>query len=628
MDCYPRHDLELFLHGDMSAVATAALVAHVEDCAACEEVLAELASAATLMAPAAPAHEDGEPVLSFLEHLRQAPSSVSDTMKDDPALALHPPAASSGNLSTQDSDVCALLRQRLAAVYPLGFAVWTSIMVLGHAGVDPLHPVGWYGWPALVALWGNQLVWTVGSLLIWLRRPWSLGGLRALEAAALVAHAGCLIVTSATQYRFFLTTGSAGSDVDIALLYASTLHNGFGWFAALVAWGLVFPHPWRRMLMLVCGLAACPLLVTGGLVLAEPAWLPALRFPLVLTGQMVVTGLAMAVFGSYRIKALEEAVAKARRAAREARQLGAYTLKRRLGKGGMGEVYLAEHRLLKRPCAVKLIRAERAGDPQVQARFDREVQATATLKHPNTVEIFDYGRTEDGTFYYVMEYLEGVSLEDAVRRYGPLPAARVACLLVQLCGALREAHRLGVIHRDIKPSNILLCRHGGLFDVVKLVDFGLALHKAGASSKLTHAGSLMGTPDYIAPEQADGSGVDARSDLYSVGATAYFLLTGRPLYTGETVLDILFAHRHQPVPELRATGPGAAEMAAILRRCLAKAPRQRFQDAVELERELRQCAEVAPWTEGEAQAWWEACIPSGDDPPSTSSVAAHSWRTG
>src|SRR5690606_32548061 len=203
-----------------------------------------------------------------------------------------------------------------------------------------------------------------------------------------------------------------------------------------------------------------------------------------------------------------------------------YLLKRRLGEGGMGEVYKAEHRLLKRPCVVKLIRAERAGDPRALARFDREVQATAQLKHPNTVEVFDYGRTEDGVFYYVMEYLEGLSLEEIVHRYGPLPPARVVRILRQVCGALREAHGLGLVHRDIKPSNILLCRYGGLDDMAKLLDFGLVQTASDpADNRLTQAGGFVGTPDFMSPEQASGAAPDARSDIYSLGATAFYLLS-------------------------------------------------------------------------------------------------------
>jgi serine/threonine-protein kinase len=202
----------------------------------------------------------------------------------------------------------------------------------------------------------------------------------------------------------------------------------------------------------------------------------------------------------------------------------------------MGEVYLAEHRLLKRPCAVKLNHPERAGDAAALHRFEREVRATAQLTHPNTVEIYDYGHAEDGTFYYVMEYLPGLDLDDLVTRYGPVPPARAVHFLRQLCGTSQKAHAAGLVHRDIKPGNVLVCRHGGRHDVAKLLDFGL-VQAAGARgddpSRLTATGAVVGTPAYMAPEQARGAeAADVRSDLYSLGALGYFLSAGRPPFQG------------------------------------------------------------------------------------------------
>jgi serine/threonine-protein kinase len=205
----------------------------------------------------------------------------------------------------------------------------------------------------------------------------------------------------------------------------------------------------------------------------------------------------------------------------------------------MGEVYLAEHVLLRRPCAVKLIRPERAGDPQALRRFEREVQATAALTHPNTVEVYDYGRADDGTFYYAMEYLRGLSLQELVARHGPLPPARAAHLLRQVCGALQEAHAGGLVHRDIKPSNVIVCQRGGVCDVAKLLDFGLvrAPCLGGGAETLTQEGTIAGTPAYMSPEQAKGlEDLDARSDIYSLGALAYFLVTGRPPFVRETAV--------------------------------------------------------------------------------------------
>src|SRR5256885_2896070 len=193
----------------------------------------------------------------------------------------------------------------------------------------------------------------------------------------------------------------------------------------------------------------------------------------------------------------------------------------------MGEVYFAEHQLLKRPCAIKLIRPSLSQQARVLARFELEVRATARLSHWNTVEVYDYGRTDDGTFFYVMEYLPGLSLAELVERHGPLPPERVIYLLRQACQALREAHGMGLIHRDIKPANIFAAQRGGLHDVTKLLDFGLAKRKAEAPAmQLSQHGSITGSPLYMSPEQASGQRADHRSDIYALGAVAYFLLTG------------------------------------------------------------------------------------------------------
>jgi serine/threonine-protein kinase len=309
----------------------------------------------------------------------------------------------------------------------------------------------------------------------------------------------------------------------------------------------------------------------------------------------------MAVFGSFKLSTLQ-------REAAAARQLGQYRLKERLGAGGMGEVYLAEHRLLKRPCALKLICPERAGDPEVIRRFEREVRAMARLTHFNTVEVFDYGRTQEGTFYYVMEYLAGPSLEQLVRRGGRLPAARAVHFVRQLCGALHEAHGVGLIHRDVKPGNVLVCRHGGLNDVVKLLDFGLVRQTGAApgTQQLTEEHLVMGTPDYIAPEQAQGAAeLDGRSDLYSLGALTFFLLTGEPPFGGATVLEKLFGHIHQSVRPPRALCPEVpADVEAVVLRCLEKTPDRRYQDATALERGLAACACADRWSQEDAAACW------------------------
>src|SRR5262249_28072905 len=284
---------------------------------------------------------------------------------------------------------------------------------------------------------------------------------------------------------------------------------------------------------------------------------------------------AIAVYGTHRVEAL-------RREASEARKFGQYVLKHRLGAGGMGEVYLAEHVLLRRPCAIKLIRPDRAGQPKNLLRFEREVRTTATLTHAHTVQIFDYGHAEDGTFYYVMEYLPGLTLEQLVKAHGPLPPGRAIHFLRQVCGALREAHAIGLIHRDIKPGNVMVCERGGRHDTAKLLDFGLVvpLGKSPGSEKLTREGAIAGTPAYMSPEQASGpEEIDGRSDIYSIGALAYFLLTGQPPFAGRSGVQVLAAHLYEPPPPLTTHRPEVpAELEAVVLKCLAKIPVDRYPD--------------------------------------------------
>jgi serine/threonine-protein kinase len=292
----------------------------------------------------------------------------------------------------------------------------------------------------------------------------------------------------------------------------------------------------------------------------------------------------------------------------EARKLGQYRQHEKLGVGGMGEVYLGEHVLMRRPCAIKVIHRDMAADPTQMSRFEREVRAMATLTHWNTVEVYDYGRTDDGTFYYVMEYLPGQNLESLVGRNGPLPPARVIHLLRQVCGALREAHAIGLLHRDIKPSNIIACERGGVHDVVKLLDFGLvqSIGLADVSPRLTTQGTILGSPQYMSPEQARGrSDLTPASDIYSVGGVAYFLLTGHSPFVRETVMELLIAHATDRVEPPRSVRPDIpADLEAVVLRCLEKEPSQRFADVAQLERALARCGVADEWTEGMAAEWW------------------------
>ena len=270
----------------------------------------------------------------------------------------------------------------------------------------------------------------------------------------------------------------------------------------------------------------------------------------------------------------------------------------------MGAVYHAHHALLRRPTAVKLMLPHLGAD--ALDRFEREVQAMSQLTHPNTVAVFDYGRNPDGALYYAMEYLGGTNLEDLVRDFGPQPANRVVDILVQVCGALQEAHERKLIHRDIKPPNILLCERGGIPDVAKVVDFGLVKEVTADTSQSTQV--IIGTPHYIAPEVVtDPTTITAAVDLYALGAVGYFLLTGRRVFEGaKTSVEVLVQHRTQTPqrPSQVASVHVPVELEDILMRCLAKRPQDRFASAAELAAALEQVPRTAGWDRAEARRWW------------------------
>ncbi|MFI5310230.1 MAG: serine/threonine-protein kinase [Gemmatimonadales bacterium] len=373
------------------------------------------------------------------------------------------------------------------------------------------------------------------------------------------------------------------------------------WVAIMVQYGIFIPNTWQRCAAAVGLIALCAigpdvfLLSTHGV-----AFRVAFTF-LAVKAQFLGFFGALSIYGSHRIDVLQQD-------AFVARKLGQYELKRQLGAGGMGEVHLAEHQFLRRPCAVKLIRPAPERDAGALARFEREVQVTATLTHPNAVQIFDYGHTDDGTFFYAMEYLPGLSLEELVDQYGPLPAGRAVHFLVQLCGALSEAHGLGLIHRDIKPSNVIICERGGVRDVAKLLDFGLVtpVHSETADPRITQEGVILGTPAFMSPEQCGGGDVlGPASDIYSMGALAYYVLTGRVTFPGRSAMKMLAAHVYEAPAAMDECGVDVPpDIEAAVMRCLEKRPADRFPDAATLEAALATCAKATPWTEREAGEWW------------------------
>jgi tRNA A-37 threonylcarbamoyl transferase component Bud32 len=306
---------------------------------------------------------------------------------------------------------------------------------------------------------------------------------------------------------------------------------------------------------------------------------------------------------------------------REAQELGSYQLVRLLGKGGMGEVWEARHRLLARGAAIKLVRPEVLGarneaEARVMLRrFEREAQATASLSSPHTIDVFDFGVTEEGTFYYVMELLAGRDLETLVREFGPVPAERTAFLLRQVCHSLADAHARGMVHRDIKPANIYVCRMGLEYDFVKVLDFGLVKlreRSGGTESLLTLDHTTTGTPAYMAPEIVLGDAdVDSRADVYALGCVAYYLLTGQLVFEAETPMKMLMQHVHaQPLPPSQRTElPIPKELDDLVLACLQKNPDLRPQSAQDLLQMCDGSRVCKSWNHGAAKRWWETHLP-------------------
>jgi eukaryotic-like serine/threonine-protein kinase len=381
---------------------------------------------------------------------------------------------------------------------------------------------------------------------------------------------------------------------------------GLSWVAVWVMlFTVVVPtQPRLAVLTAALSLSSIPVMYAlGGNVSRHPVeFFFSLIFP-----YLVV--LIMAYAGSRVVYGLGAAVTKAR-------ELGSYRLVERLGQGGMGEVWRAKHRMLARPAAIKLIRPEVLGakDPAARdmllRRFEREAQTTALMRSSHTMELYDFGMTEEGTFYYVMELLDGFNLDELVERFGPVPAERAVHFLRQVCASLAEAHDAGLIHRDVKPANLYVCRYGREVDFIKVLDFGLV--KPGRTpepdaDKLTGADmSPGGTPAFMSPEQALGDGeMDGRSDIYALGCVAYWLLTGSLVFKGSTPMETIVLHvNREPEPPSRRTSlliP--ADLEKIVLACLAKDPADRPQSADELARRLASIRMPEEWTAARARAW-------------------------
>ena len=448
--------------------------------------------------------------------------------------------------------------------------------------------------------------------------PWPGNLFSALGAAASFALAW-LVPRLRDRPQLVIDLGLAYEVVSALLVALVTLwlpsveSPTISWVCALI---LIYPAiaPATPRKTLLASLAAASMVPVGlGL-----AWLRGVEFvtnPFSLVWFISATYVCalLAVIPSRIIRGLGRQV-------RRERELGSYRLGEPLGHGGMGRVYRATHRMLARPAAVKLMRPEVLGDGASDAarvlveRFRREAEAAAMLNSVHTVELYDFGVADDGTFFFAMELLDGLDLEALVERFGPVPPERAIHLLLQVCDSLAEAHSCGLVHRDIKPSNIQTCRMGLTVDFVKVLDFGLvkaAPHVAPDQAKLTIPDIVMGTPAYMAPEVAGGDEViDRRADLYALGCVAYWLLTGRAVFEAPSAMVMMLRHLEtapEP-PSAHAPQPVPWELDELVLACLAKRPAERPADAREVARRLAACPVREPWTEERAQEWWRGHV--------------------
>ncbi len=483
-----------------------------------------------------------------------------------------------------EEEARAYLQTRLTVLFKLMF--WSIVALLA------LLLVMYGAYPAIEPRWNSYVyaIFTAGLSLmafLWrgllLRRTLAFAQLHAIDLTYSIGTNACIATCAVISYDF-------RPAAYVCLLYSC--------FTVLTR-ALIVPSTGKRT-AIVTSLANAPVAVSaivlaihGGQEIPGPGFIVGYF-------QLGVVAVLLSAAGSRIIYGLRSQVSAAQ-------QLGQYTLIKKIGEGGMGAVYLARHVMLRRPTAVKLLRPDRVGADNL-ARFEREVQHTSQLTHPNTVAVYDYGRSPDGVFYYAMEYLGGgIDLENLVREHGAQPAGRVVQILAQVCGALAEAHERGIIHRDIKPANIILCQRGIVPDVVKLVDFGLVKQITADTGQSTQV--ILGTPAYVAPEAVtDPSTIGPASDLYALGAVGYFLLTGRRVFEGKTAVDVCVQHvTATPIPPSTYVAVPAA-LEAIIARCLFKQPGDRFADARSLGRALA-ALEPTAWAEDDATRWWSTFRP-------------------
>jgi eukaryotic-like serine/threonine-protein kinase len=526
----------------------------------------------------------------------QSPFAAGENDHAEPAYATRhsaPVALVEGSLASLAGETSKLRRRRVGAA-ALFLAVAYGILLLWILFTrDNLgHGFVW-------VMMGGRFVLAT-SIAVLLLGNFSLSRAQVV-AAELVLFGGLTLMLMISQYNVNLKLIQMDDDLAVVAYMKNGVIQMFG---LMVLYGMFIPNDTKTAARVVLTMALAPMITLALLMEREDVAADVEHMRSTehagSNALYLLLGAGLSIYGAHVLNGM-------RCELHESRKFGQYRLLHKLGSGGMGEVFLAEHQLLKRPCALKLIRPDAGADPLALARFEREVQSAARLSHPNSIEIFDYGHADDGTFYYVMEYLPGLSLEALVRQVGPLPAGRVIYLLRQACAGLAEAHALGLVHRDLKPANIFVARRGGESDVAKVLDFGLVkLTRDREAAILTQDLTVSGTPSYMAPEQATAADdLDARADVYALGAVAYFALTGRPPFEGQTAFAIMIAHARDPVvppSQLRTDVP--ADLEQVVLKCLAKAPEDRYPDARALCRALASCADANAWNSDQADLWW------------------------
>jgi len=506
----------------------------------------------------------------------------------------HAPVECVAGKASMSDETRDLLRQRLRA--------FTAVILVGQLLGSLRHLLA----PAIPISY-MQMVSFLGILgvLILTRcsQCFTLKKLRVFEAIIVIGIFLELDAIFCGAIRMFVDQGDIPSVIAVKMLSVSVPS------VLIVIYAMLIPHSWQVAAMIFPALACVPFVMLWALGSRDPEVANALQadqFGLLLPLPFVSA--FASVYGAHLIHSM-------RKEAFDAKRFGQYQLLKKLGEGGMGEVHLAEHLLLKRPCAIKFINPESATDSVALARFEREVRLTAKLSHWNTVEIYDYGHTKDGRFYYVMELLPGLNLAELLEQNGQLPANRVIHILRQTCAALSEAHTADLIHRDIKPANIFLTQRGNIWDVVKLLDFGLVkqtTEEEESSIQVSMAGEVKGSPLFMSPEQVNAADeIDGRSDIYSLGVSAYQLLTGTAPFKGRKRMEIMIAHARDTALPPRDLNPSIPQdLEAVILKCMEKKPEDRYASVQDLELALANCSDADSWSTQDANAWWNKNEPS------------------